>query len=114
MTGVQTCALPILHLAAKHGNTSTVELLLSKGASIEVTNKDNNTPLHLAAARNTRDSTALSGRNRSYISTVELLLSKGASIEATNKDNDTPLHLARLGGNTRVVKLLERAKVTNS
>ena len=91
-----------LHLAAKHDRTDTVGLLLSKGASIEATNKYNYTPLHIAA------------RN-SHTSTVELLLSKGASIEATNKDNDTPLHLARLyGGNTRVVKLLERAKVTNS
>ena len=103
-----------LHLAALFGRTSTVELLLSKGASIEVTNKDNNTPLHLAAARNTRDSTALSGRNRSYISTVELLLSKGASIEATNDDNNTPLQCARRYDQTKIVKLLERARATSS
>ena len=87
-----------LHRAAEHGHTSTVELLLSKGASIEAMDEDNNTPLHLAAD---------GGR----ISTVELLLSKGASTEATNKYNRTP---AELSGNTRIVKPLKRAKVTNS
>ena len=91
-----------LHFAARYGHTSTVEILLSKGASIEAVDKYNDTPLHLAA-------------DDGHTSTVELLLSKGASIEATNKRNYTPLQLARLySRNTRVVKLLERAKVTNS
>ena len=91
-----------LHLAAQRGITSNVELLLSKGASIEATDKDNDTPLHCAARH---------GR----IYTVELLLSKGASIEAINKNNKTPLYLARRSPYaTELVKLFERAKVTNS
>ena len=60
-----------LHKAASGGYNDIVQLLLSKGASIEVVDKYNNTPLHLAAWKG-------------YTSTVELLLSKGASIEAMN------------------------------
>ena len=80
-----------LHNAASGG---IAQLLLSKGASIEATDKDNNnTPLHHAAWNG-------------HTSTVELLLSKGASIEATNIENDTPLHLAALRGHTSTVDLL--------
>ena len=41
----------ILHctLAAQGGNTGMVELLLRNSASIETMDKENNTPLHLAA-----------------------------------------------------------------
>ena len=79
----------------------TVRLLLSKGASIEATNKDNYTPLHRAA-------------QSGHISTVELLLSKGASIEVTNISNSTPLQLARRRpyNNSEVVRLLEMAEAT--
>ena len=90
-----------LHIAAWKGHTSTVELLLSKGASIEATNNINDTPLHLAA-------------QYGHTSAVELLLSKGASIKAMNINNYTPLYLARLYDNHEVVRLIARAKVTNS
>ena len=82
-----------LHHAASGGYNDIVQLLLSKGASIEATNKDNNTPLHLAA-------------RYGHTSTVELLLSKGASIEAMNHDNYTPLHHAARHGHTSTVELL--------
>ena len=90
-----------LHFAVSNGHTSTVELLLSKGASIEATNNINDTPLHLAA-------------QYGHTSAVELLLSKGASIKAMNINNYTPLYLARLYDNHEVVRLIARAKVTNS
>ena len=92
-----------LHFAALNGRTSTVELLLAKGASIEARSQFNYTPLHVAT---------LNGDS----STVELLLSKGASIEAMSEFNNTPLQLARQRPylDTKVVELLERAKVTNS
>ena len=125
-----------LHLAAANGRTSTVELLLSKGASIEARSESNYTPLHFAAL-NGRTSTvelllakgaSIEARSQfNYTplhvatlngdsSTVELLLSKGASIEAMSEFNNTPLQLARQRPylDTKVVELLERAKVTNS
>ena len=82
-----------LHKAASGGYNDIVQLLLSKGASIEAPNYYNHTPLHHAAWCG-------------HTSTVELLLSKGASIEAMDKDNDTPLHLAALYGHTSTVELL--------
>ena len=82
-----------LHKAASRGYNDIVQLLLTKGASIEATSCYNNTPLHVAASNG-------------HTSTVELLLSKGASIEATNKDNNTPLHFAALYGHTSTVELL--------
>ena len=82
-----------LHFAASGGYNDIVQLLLTKGASIEATNYYNNTPLQLAAWY---------GRT----STVELLLSKGALIEATNYYNNTPLQLAARHGHTNTVELL--------
>ena len=82
-----------LHFAASGGYNDIAQLLLSKGASIEATDKDSNTLLHHAA-------------QRGYTSTVELLLSKGALIEATNKYNNTPLHRAAWNGHTSTVELL--------
>ena len=89
-----------MHSAASHGYNSTIELLLSKGATIEATDREGDTPLHLAAMR-------------SSTSTVKLLLSEGASIEARNTYYRTPLQHATLRfGNPLVLKLLERAEAT--
>ena len=82
-----------LHHAASGGYNDIVQLLLSKGASIEATDKDNDTPLHIAVWKG-------------HTSTVELLLSKGALIEATNYYNNTPLHRAASNGHTSTVELL--------
>ena len=55
-----------------------VELLLEKGASIEVINHDNNTPLQLAIWNG-------------HISIIEVLLKKGASMEVMDEGKeDTP------------------------
>ena len=82
-----------LHEAASGGYNDIVQLLLTNGASIEATDKHNDTPLHLAAWDG-------------HTSTVELLLSKGASIEAMNEFNNTPLHRAAWNGHTNTVELL--------
>ena len=115
-----------LHKAALGGYNDIVQLLLTKGASIEAVNKCNDTPLHNAAlyhhystvelllskgalieATNNDNNTPLHlAVQDGPTSTVGLLLSKGASIEATNKDNNTPLHLAARHGSTTIVKLL--------
>ena len=82
-----------LHKAVSGGYNDIVQLLLTKGASIDVVDKDNNTPLHHAA-------------RYGHTSIVELLLSKGASIEAKNEYLDPPLHHAAWNGHTSTVELL--------
>ena len=82
-----------LHKAACGGYNDIVQLLLTKGASIQAINHLNDTSLHLAA------------RN-GHTSTVELLHSKGASIETMDQDNNTPLHLAARNGHSSTVELL--------
>ena len=82
-----------LHKAASGGYNDIVQLLLSKGASIEATNTRNNTPLSLAV-------------RYGQTSTVGLLLSKGASIDVTDKNNNTPLHCAASRGYTSTMELL--------
>ena len=82
-----------LHHAASGGYNDVVQLLLTKGASIDAVDKDNNTPLHRAASDG-------------HTSIVELLLEKGASTEVVNKDNNTPLHCAAWNGHTSTVELL--------
>lgn len=44
-----------LHWAAKEGHTKLVELLLSRGARVNATNRGDDTPLHLAAAHGHHD-----------------------------------------------------------
>jgi len=44
-----------LHWAAKYGQFKIVELLLQRGARVNVVNKGDDTPLHLAAAHGHHD-----------------------------------------------------------
>ena len=126
---VDDIGVTALHHAASRGYNDIVQLLLTRGASIEAMDIINDTPLHYAAWHgNTSTVELLLSKGASieavnkdsntplhyvamggHTSIVELLLSNGASIEATNKDNNTPLQLARRFGETRVVKLLEKA-----
>ncbi len=64
----------ILHRAAQAGHLQLVELLIAKGAPVDIRSHDGNnrTPLHLAASEN-------------QIDTVTLLLEKGADIDARGK-----------------------------
>ena len=115
-----------LHKAAAKGHQDMVQLLLSQGASTEVMNSFNNTPLDLAARNgytNIMELLLMNGASgesmggdpsallhcatsSGHTRTVELLLSKGAPIEAMDKSRRTPLHLAAWHGHTRTVALL--------
>ena len=84
-----------------------VQLLLRKGALIEVMARDNNTPLHLAV-------------QNGHTSTVKLLLQEGASTEGTMSKygyTPSPLHYAiqHLHLHTDIVELpLERGALTEA
>ncbi|MFC1763445.1 ankyrin repeat domain-containing protein [Planctomycetota bacterium] len=72
----------------------TLELLLSKGADVELKDKDGRTPLHLASESADED-------------VVELLLDKGAKInEKENESGLTALHHAARIGKRNVAELL--------
>lgn len=61
-----------------------VELLLSKGASVNSRDKDKDTPLHSATARKDSKLVCL------------LLLERGANIDARDKNGNSPLHIASM------------------
>ncbi|CAH3185479.1 unnamed protein product [Porites evermanni] len=89
-----------IHVAADKGHYGVLQLLLSSVAFaknpgiIGKQNKDKNTPLHLAVARECQNS-------------VALLLCYGAvsSLELENRHNETPKQLAK--GNKGILELLE-------
>jgi ankyrin repeat protein len=60
------------------GHDATVRLLLEKGRTVDATDEDGKTALHLAA-------------EKGHEATVRLLLEKGAAVDATDKYGWTPL-----------------------
>lgn len=118
-----------LHLAAWHGRTEVMELLLACGANIHAKCREAGmTPLHYAAAfgqkeaaelliangaevdaKNKRGGTPLgnaamgTGRNREV---AELLIANGADVNTRNLDGRTPLHKAVISGQPAIVGLL--------
>ncbi|KAG7296300.1 hypothetical protein JYU34_021430 [Plutella xylostella] len=104
-----------LHWACKEGHLKIVEMLIRRGARINVTNMGDDTPLHLAAAHGHRPIVHLLLQNRvdvnftnehgntplhyacfwGYSAIAEDLLLAGALISLANKDGDTPLDKTR-------------------
>lgn len=79
-----------------HGRPEAVMTLLANGADPRVTDRDGNTPLHLAARSSDPGVAALLG-------------DAAADLEARNQDGLTPLGVACAAGNWRLAKfLLER------
>ncbi|MET1083457.1 MAG: ankyrin repeat domain-containing protein [Burkholderiales bacterium] len=106
-----------LSFAAEKGSLPLVEVLLSRGAKVNDTNKQGFTPLMLAStvevteallrhgadvgARTTRGGTALLiAAERATPETVKLLLSKGANPDAVDDRGWTPLMAAAFAGRT--------------
>jgi ankyrin repeat protein len=82
-----------LHVAAALGQKDTVQLLLAKGANVNVKSDDADTPLHIAAITNNKE-------------VAELLLAKGAAVDAKDAHGRTPLYDAVARGGEVTVELL--------
>ena len=80
-----------LTIAADKGHLKFVELLLQRGAAVEVKNKKGNSPLWLAA-------------NGGHLGVVELLCNAGADIDSQDNRKVSCLMAAFRKGHTKVVK----------
>lgn len=89
-----------LHLSCLYGHFSCVQLLLERGASLEMKDEDGAIPLHDACAGG-------------FIEIVRLLLEKANDpdcvkrmLETVDVEGDTPLHHAARGEYVDVIRLL--------
>ena len=91
-----------LHAASQHGQAKIVNILIqslqtqvetSDANILEVTDKNGNTPLHLACV----------GESKAV---VQLLVDHGASIIAVNSKGETPLHTAAQHKSVEIIELL--------
>ena len=73
----------VMHYAARSKSVGVVSLFLDRGISIDCTNINHNSPLHLACC----------GPN-TYPDVINYLLERKATIDLLNDDGDTPLHVA--------------------
>lgn len=83
-----------LHVAARHGNTTAVQLLLEHGARLDQGNEQGVTPLMVAAWQGHADAALV-------------LLDKGADVKNTfDAAGQTPLMYAAHGGNLAIVNAI--------
>ena len=82
-----------LHQAVVEGDIDQVNLLISKGADVNMKNRMGWSPLH----------TAIQNRRQAI---VEPLIAKGANVNAKDNRGQTPLHVAVNLGQKEVVELL--------
>ncbi|XP_028174162.1 integrin-linked protein kinase homolog pat-4 [Ostrinia furnacalis] len=85
-----------LHWACKEGHIKIVEMLMRRGARINVTNMGDDTPLHLAAAHGHRP-------------IVQMLLQNRVDVNFTNEHGNSPLHYACFWGYTAIAEDLVMA-----
>lgn len=85
----------LLHLSAFGGNVATTELLLKKGAAIDVRagSKFRNTPLQTALLSN-------------QYATAKILLEHGADALVRQSKGFTPMHEGAIGGRIDILQLL--------
>ncbi|XP_060742510.1 ankyrin repeat domain-containing protein 27 isoform X1 [Tachysurus vachellii] len=118
-----------LHVAALHGHTVLVSLLIRHGANINACNSQNATSLHLACQNShTQVVSSLVERNaklnkkdqfgntpliqsclKGHEETVSVLIQGGASLNLANNQGNTALHEAVRGAHQGLVELLLQA-----
>uniref|UniRef100_A0AAR2KD97 VPS9 domain-containing protein n=1 Tax=Pygocentrus nattereri TaxID=42514 RepID=A0AAR2KD97_PYGNA len=118
-----------LHVAALHGHTALVSLLIRHGANINARNGQSATPLHLAcqnshiqvvtslvecnAKLNKRDqfgnTPLIQACLKGHVQTVAVLIESGASVNLANNQGNTAIHEAVRGGHQALVELLLQA-----
>lgn len=84
---------PLLDFAALRGSRAAAQLLLDRGASPNVLNRHNETPLHQAVGRGD-------------LGMARLLLDAGANQILCNSQERAPVHLAAAANNLPMVQLL--------
>uniref|UniRef100_A0A4W6DS78 Scaffold protein ILK n=1 Tax=Lates calcarifer TaxID=8187 RepID=A0A4W6DS78_LATCA len=80
-----------LHWACREGRSSVVDMLIMRGARINVMNRGDDTPLHLASSHGHRD-------------IVGKLIQCKADTNAANEHGNTPLHYACFWGQDQVAE----------
>ncbi|KAL1022513.1 hypothetical protein UPYG_G00028690 [Umbra pygmaea] len=83
----------LLHIAAEHGHLSIIELLLDRGAQLDISDSEGRTPLHRAA-------------HRGHKNVARALIKAGAPIYNLDKQSNTALHLATINGHLSIVRSL--------
>uniref|UniRef100_A0AAQ5YPC5 CARD- and ANK-containing Inflammasome Adaptor Protein n=1 Tax=Amphiprion ocellaris TaxID=80972 RepID=A0AAQ5YPC5_AMPOC len=126
---VNTSNETLLHAAAEHGHLSIIQLLIRKGARLDLQDNAGHTALHKAASRGHTDimRVLIKSHNQDMFlhmaamednwRLAELLLQNGAAVDAMNiKDRQgrTALHWAAASQEeSRVVDLLLRNHISN-
>jgi ankyrin repeat protein len=83
--------------AASRNQRATLELMLAMGSSLQVTDADGLTPLHLAAFyRGTHENS----------DTIRYLLERDAAVDAVSHNGLTPVHQAARSGNLEAFRLM--------
>lgn len=86
-----------LHLAVEENETKEIQRLLSLGAEIDARDKNNQTPLLLAAYRNEDDS---------HFHTIKTLLENGANVNAQDDTGYTSTHYLAIESSVEMLRLL--------
>lgn len=91
----------LLHAAAEHGQLSTVDLLIRKGARLDLQDNNGHTALHRAASRG-------------HTEIVKTLIKAGAPIHTLDLQGKTPVHLAAVNEHLDCVKVLVKEEAEQS
>ena len=88
-----TNIIGILHLAAVRGSREILDIIMSKGATVDLRSGQQETPLHFAC-------------RRGVLATVRYLIEHGADVHAVDEQENTTAHFAAHAGSGLILELL--------